>query len=197
MATPAGYAECSYSFTQAGLIRPAFITFGVDPSETAIDLIATAVQAAFTAAGSLNTVMDSSVQMVNTRVSLGTETAEDLVYNLPSAIAGGGGTTGSLPPNCAVLIRKVTARGGRRGRGRVYVPWAINETAVDEVGIIAGAAVTTLQNAANAWRAALVTQNVPMVVLHNPGLTATGAPDVVTSLRVDPLIATQRRRLGR
>ena len=54
-----------------------------------------------------------------------------------------------------------------------------------------------LQTLANSFLAALTSGGVPMVILHNPGKTVPGAPNTVTSLSVDRLIATQRRRLGR
>jgi len=48
-----------------------------------------------------------------------------------------------------------------------------------------------------AWRLALSSAAVPLVLLHAPGQTALPPPDPVTGLTVDRIVATQRRRLGR
>jgi hypothetical protein len=94
-------------------------------------------------------------------------------------------------------VRKNTARGGRRGRGRIYLPWFIAEDGVDEVGLITPGTIGAIQAAMDVWRTKLVDFDLPMYVLHNSGISATGTPDQVTSLRVQGMIATQRRRLGR
>ena len=197
MPTPPGFAECSYALTQTGLVRPAYITFGVDPTSTDPATIAGALATAWASAGSLNSIMDNSVTMTAVRVSLGTDGSGDLVYVLSATVTGGGGTIGSLPPNCAVLFHKATARGGRRGRGRMYLPWSIADSSVDDVGVINSTNVTAHTAAASAWQAALSAGGNPLVLLHAPGKTATPPPDPVTSMTADRLIATQRRRIGR
>ena len=198
MPTPPGYASCSYQLNQTGLVRPAFITFGVDPTGTDPATIAGQLATAYTSAGSLNTLIDQSVTMSAVRVSLGTDGTGDLVYVLATTVTGGNALgTSSLPPNCAVLIHKSTARGGRRGRGRMYLPWTVAEANVDETGVIGATQVTQHNAAVSAWQSALSAGSNPLVLLHSPGKTAQPAPDPVTSMACDRLIATQRRRLGR
>lgn len=79
----------------------------------------------------------------------------------------------------------------------MYVPWCTSDTNVDEAGRIAPAEVTTLQSAFAGFRTALATASADMVILHNEGSSAPGAPDFVTSVSVDNIVGTQRRRLGR
>jgi hypothetical protein len=141
--------------------------------------------------------MDSTVSLTATRVSLGTDGSADLVYVLSASVAGGGGSMVSAPPNCAVLVKKSTDLGGRRGRGRMYIPWCVLGVNISEAGVIAGASVTSIQNAVNAWRTALTTRAVPLVLLHRPGKSALAPPSPVTGLAVDNRVATQRRRVGR
>lgn len=196
MPTPPGYADIAIAFSQNTVIRPAYITFGADPTDTTVETVGANVINAINAAGSLKTVIDSSVTISEIVVSLGTDGTADITGSVPTAIIGG--ASGSyVPPNCAVLVRKNTARGGRRGRGRFFIPWAVTTINCGETGIIASAYVTTLQNAMNAFLTALTTFTVPMYLLHSPGQTAEGPPNLVTSLTVDPLVGTQRRRLGR
>lgn len=196
MPTAPGYADVSVGITLTGMTRVAYITFGVDPTATDPVTVNTSVMAAIQSAGSLVSMIDSGAIITRLRVSLGTDGAEDLVSDVGYSVSGGKSAT-SLPPNCALLVHKRTARGGRRGRGRLFIPWAVAETDVDEAGIITAPVVTTAQTASNAFLTALGVNNVPMAVLHSPGQTAEGAPNLVTGLTVDRLISTQRRRLGR
>ena len=197
MPTPPGFADISIRMVQSGLTRPAYITFGVDPTATDPSQVCTSVQTAYTAAGSLNTLIDTSVTTTGVRASLGTDGSADLVYQSDITVAGGKTNATCVPPNCAILARKATARGGRRGRGRMYIPFAINDSDVDEAGLITSAYRTTINNALQAFLTALGVNSVPMVLLHSPGLTSQGPPDTVLSLVADTLIGTQRRRLGR
>lgn len=197
MPTPVGYAECSYQITQTGLTRPAYVTFGVDPSGGDPVALADAVYGAWGASGSLKTILDATASLTAVRVAMGTDGGGDLVYVKSVSDAGGGGAMGTLPPNCAVLFHKTTARGGRRGRGRMYFPWSVSETNVDEAGGITGSIVTAHTTAATNWRLALTAASCPLVLLHEEGKTAVPPPDAVTGMVCDPRIATQRRRIGR
>lgn len=196
MPTPPGFADCSYEIKQLGLNRPAYCTFGVDPVDTDPSLVATALLGAFNAAGSFKSILDSSATLTAVRVSLGTDGTADLVTVLPASAAGGT-TAVTTPPNVAILVHKATARGGRRGRGRMYLPWCAQATQIDEAGQVNATLITTLNAAMLAWRVALNTANCPLVLLHGPGKTGVPAPDPVLTLTVDRLAATQRRRLGR
>jgi hypothetical protein len=110
----------------------------------------------------------------------------------------GAGSADYLPQNCALLVKKQTNRGGRRGRGRFYVPMILPEASVDPVGNISGPQIEQKQTAADGFLEQLSTGplNTPMVLLHNTeGVSTAGAPDPVTKLTVDGVISTQRRRL--
>ena len=203
MATPPGFALCSYELKHGSMSRSAFLTFGCDPTLTSPIDVAILVKGAFTAAGSLASIIDSNVQLQNTRVSLGTDGNEDIVGSDPTT-APCTKALSSLPANCAVMVHKRTTRGGRRGRGRMYLPWTIASSSVTEVGGLLAGDVTTIQNACNAWLTAMNSAVGPVVLLHRPSSpdiqgppSTPGSPNVVTQLVVDPLIATQRRRLGR
>lgn len=197
MATPPGFADCSYQLNQTGLTRPAYVTFGCDPTSTDPATVAGSLATAWTSAGSLNSIMDNTVTMTAVRVSLGTDGTADLVYVLATTVVGGQTITSALPPNCAVLIHKATARGGRRGRGRMYLPWTIAEGFVDEAGVVTGSEITKHNAAVSAWQAAMTAGGNPLVLLHSPGRTSIPAPDPITNMSTDRLVATQRRRIGR
>ena len=196
MPTAPGFADCSIEFTYAGFPRKSYVTLGVNPSDTDPLLVGTDVAEAMATTGSALDIIDSQVTMTGVYVAMGTDGGEDLHGFVPRSDAGRASGVGS-PNNCAFLVHKRTARGGRRGRGRIYWPWSVQESNVDENGVILAANVTLVQGKMNTFLTALNTNGTPMVLLHSPGMTAEGPPNDVTSLQADGIIGTQRRRLGR
>lgn len=196
MPTPPGFADCSIELTHALSTRPAYITFGVDPSLTDPTLVAADVLNAARATGSLTKHLDSQVVLTAVRVSMGTDGGGDLVY-VGQYTEACSGVASAAPLPTAILVHKVTARGGRRGRGRMYIPWFTNGSNISETGVVTGSEVTACNVVLETFRAALAAGGNPMVLLHGEGRTPLGAPDVVTKLVADSLVGTQRRRLGR
>ena len=196
MPTTPGYADITIKLRHNLLSRQCALTWGVQPTATDPIQVCNQVGLAVTGATTLEGVMDNDVTIVGIRASLGTDGAADNVGEINTTLQCDG-VYAAPPANCAVLVHKRTARGGRRGRGRLFVPWAISEGDVDEVGKISTSTVGALQTKFNNLLTQLTTNNVPMVLLHSEGQTPAGAPNLVTSLVVDPLISTQRRRLGR
>lgn len=191
-----GYGDCSVKLVLATLARPAYVTFGINPTATDATTVAGDLKAAWLATGSLNARLDTNVTATEFQVRLGTDGGEDLAGVSTNATAGLL-SAATVPPNVAVLCHKRTARGGRRGRGRMFLPWFVNVGDVAETGIIQSATVTSIQTAAAVFIGELSSRSMPMVILHGPGNSSMGAPDVVTTVQVSSLVATQRRRLGR
>lgn len=102
-----------------------------------------------------------------------------------------GGTGGESPAACA-LVKKNTAHGGRRGRGRFYIP-GVPQSAFG----IGGLTGPTYQAAANAslqdFLDQLTAAGAGPVLLHGPD-HPTESPYLITSFFFDSRIATQRRR---
>lgn len=107
-----------------------------------------------------------------------------------------------LPNNCALLVKKNTGKGGRRNRGRMFLPAGyLPNTEVNHTGAISGWA-GTMQSNINQFYENLTdltilggTDRVALqpVLFHNgaPGPT----PTDVTQLLVDNKIATMRERM--
>jgi hypothetical protein len=196
MGTPVGFADCSYKLTRSDMSRSSYVTFGVQTTMTDPMSIAAVLVTAFTSTGGFAAFLDSGASLTETRVALGTGTGEDVVGIDPTISAGQKGGVTS-PPNVAMLVHKRTARGGRRGRGRMFVPWSWTTAEVQENGVVLATPLTTANVAVNAWLTKINTGLGAMVILHGPGKSTLGAPNTVTSLSVDNIIGTQRRRLGR
>lgn len=193
---PAGFALGVLRWTVAGDLEEQISTLGLRPgvSDTAQSL-AEALHTSATQGGSIAapTAMNIPWVFVGTRVHWAVETGIDTyVHNAPVAGTGSGST--ACPSNCSALVTKVTTRGGRRGRGRMFLPAAIiSDTFVDTNGVIDSGTFPTIQNRVIAFRGQLVINNLDPVLFHNDG----SAPDDITDLRLETQIATQRRRMRR
>jgi len=186
---PSGYAAISVPFAHDGLARKAYITFGVD-----VDVSLT----------SANDVANAVLDSIDTTFQNAISGNVDIGPVVASFNSGGGPVTGesdtqlpglaainAVPSNVALLVRKGTILSGRANRGRFYIPWALEESDVDAIGIIDGTTRSDWQTLMNSFLTALTTNGVPMVVLHQ----GAGTPAGVSSLTVASIVATQRRRL--
>jgi len=141
-------------------------------------------------------MIDNQVVMQSVTVRIGQASGEPVV-GVDATAHPGSLSISSLPPNCALLVHKVTAAGGRRGRGRFFIPWTTDKESVNEAGILETGSVDSRRNTLATWLTALSTNGVPMVLLHGEGKTALIPPTPVALLQPMTLLATQRRRLGR
>jgi len=199
---PTGFAQVLLPFTHALLARSAVITYGLDITDAGGDALQVADEQPVIFANAWATELDSQVTIGPATLRVGQDGSD------PLAVVGGSTDVGTetaamLPPNCALLVKKSTSTGGRKGRGRCYIPWVVQEAAANDVGTIDSTSLGVRQGDANAWRTDLElgttgTYATPMVLLHDSsGAGPEPSPSVVNTLTCDPLIATQRRRLGR
>lgn len=101
-------------------------------------------------------------------------------------------TGGAATPNVAYLVHKNTNLGGRRGRGRMFIPGVTEET-VDGAGNLTSGTVSSWNTALATLLVTLATNDLPAYLLHD-GPTP---PTAVQTLTIDGRVATQRRRLRR
>lgn len=79
----------------------------------------------------------------------------------------------------------------------MFLPWFIAEGHVESTGTIASAGLVPLQDAMDFFLLQIAQVGLPMVLLHDPGKTPELEPNAVTSLSVDSVISTQRKRVVR
>lgn len=191
MTIPSGYAQVRLIFSPGGGVPlGAEVCFGVVTSLTdPADVIGEVNEALFTDAD-WSKFWATNVEMTSIAAKMGpdaTGTAAEIAH---SEIGGMSGTAGAA--GVATLVRKVSALGGRANRGRIYFPGP-SETAVLEGGILDGSVVTGLAVEAADGLNNLDARDVAMVILHEGAAT----PTLVTSLQVQAVIASQRRRQRR
>lgn len=190
MIIPSGHGQVNVQFVGDNLPTGAECTFGIlnVGGLTAIQA-AEAVETAIAAAAVMAEFVDDE-RIGNIHVKLGPNATGAFADNAVE-ISGGVSTTGTSP-NVAVLIKKSTTLGGRKGAGRMFWP-GCPEGAIGSDGTIDGAAVLAITSVFNDLRDELDAQGVPMMLLHNDST----APNLVSSMSCDSVGATQRRRLRR
>jgi hypothetical protein len=115
----------------------------------------------------------------------------------------GGDGFAALPSNCAALVRKRTAVGGRKNHGRMFLPAGyLAESRVGPTGVLATDLLAELGVALNDFQDAIEGDDngVPcqLLLFHQNVAGGTGDVDgatVITDLIAQPMIATQRRRM--
>lgn len=190
---PLNYSQVNLKFTGAAVPRGAEVTFGVaNTTSLSPTGVAACVEEAlgdFTGWSAFSNL----ARITSILVKNGPNATGPFV-EVP-ANSGGEGTGQPITPNVAVLVRKTTALGGRAGSGRMYWPGLL-EGNVNGAGVLEGHVVAGLQDAFNAFWLSLETLNVPPMLLHGPGSPVSDDfPTVITAFNVDPVVATQRRRL--
>jgi hypothetical protein len=200
---PEGFAQLELTMRHALLTRPALVTWG--QAHTGSVTVGTVNALWGVVFNAIDSTTDSSVTIGPLKAVVGTATDEHLVVQGSSFGVGTVVATGFLNAGQAVLVRKLTSRGGRRGRGRFYWPWIIDEGSINEVGQLDASAVANLEALFDQLLIdiAAVSGWDEMVVLHSPSgedvepPTTPGSPNTVTNLQVDPIVGSMRRRLNR
>ena len=187
MIIPEGYSQVTFFFSGSPVPLGAAIVFGVQNiSDSSPATVATQVRGAWSTGG-LRASWSNLCTMSHVLVKNGpndTGPSADVATTLLGSHADAPGGA-----QVSMLIGKVSSLGGRRGRGRMYIP-AIPESKIDPGGTLDATYASSAQTQATATLSAMLTNNVPMVLLHNDETI----PTPVTSLAVSNIVATQRRR---
>lgn len=178
-----GYSG-SGGVTAANIV--AFLNIGGDFDSTAGDIIGDAWANFYETVGH----EDWSFLSNSLWKDLRTDPADELVID--HAVGTGDATGGVLPAQCAAVLG-LSAGGGRRRKGRIYIP-GIAESYVDDgsrlVNTYAPAAVAAFQDFATTC--AVDAGWVPAVYSRTDGVAR-----AVSSIGMDDVIDTQRRRVNR
>jgi hypothetical protein len=194
---PAGFAEVIHSMSLVNDPEPMAITYGVqfdgqapvDAQDTVEDL-----HAAF--ASTLFGIPHSSYTLQQTELRFVVAELGPVQIAVTINPIQGTGSASPLPQNSAALFHKRSANAGRRNRGRFYLP-GLGEGSVDPAGRISIGEINAFNSLAANFLAGVraAASIAEMVILHSDGVSSAPAPTVVTFMNLDPVIATQRRRL--
>lgn len=205
---PNGWAQVVCHFFGNNAPHGAAIVFGVQnnddlPANTVASRVYTEVAAI------VDNLSSSDISFSTVTSKLGpNETGAIGSYTGATVTGAVGGT--SLSPASCLLIEKSSLFGGRRSRGRMYWPGVYDGWA-DDSGMLTAGVPATIDTQLDNLRTGLAAAEVPMALLHTPSYTweivggqprrvyadpgTVPVPYLVNDLVVDPMIATQRRRL--
>lgn len=133
----------------------------------------------------------SAMSLTDVQLWVGPSGSITTVSSTTGPSAGGSANT-ALPPNCSTVVRKHTATAGRRGRGRMHLPGALEQN-VDAWGVVSAAAIVTYNGRLASILADHVAAGAPMQLLHSSGSTV---PTPITLLDVSTKVGTLRKRLA-
>lgn len=194
---PTGYGQVTFVFQPFGTAQNVVITHGFhdtargsDPTDAADDY-----HTVMTAAGRPFETSNIGTQWTFVRVDTVIQSPTGPLLGTHPVGVQGTLVVEALPLNCAFLVAKTTSRGGRRGRGRMFVPpMSVAEGNIGPTGVIVGASLTAQQAKWTAARTAAAAGLFPPFLLHD---TSEIAPDAVNLWTLQARIATQRTRLRR
>lgn len=197
---PVGFAHILLPVWHVELTRRAAVTFGIAADlgdATPVEYLDYVVGSYV---GTIGQLTDAGVGIGPATGRFGQDGGEPL--SVEGTFQGAGDRTmDSLPPNVSALVKKSSNRGGRRGRGRMYLPWALADADVGDTGVIGTTPLGNLQTeVSNFWQALedgiSPVETAAMYLLHDSeGSTPAGSPNKVTALTLQSVIATQRRRV--
>ncbi len=189
---PGGFSQAIYRFSLAGDAEEMIFTLGIigPGSGTAEQLIAD-LHAAFVSAWPAANLL-SGYTFLGIRLIVGNTGGAPIVFDGTQAPVVGTNSGPALPPNCAFLVRKRTPLGGRAHRGRMYLPAGVGvgEDSVPATGVMLEAQRSALQTRVNT-----AFGGTNKAILHDSLTPGALSPTTITSLFLDPRLATQRRRL--
>lgn len=193
MIVPEGFANVHFVFSVAGSPNEMGFGIGFEPDEAmSTEDIAREASLAFSA-----TFFPTPTGLLTGWTYLGTRAAqttfgEPALADYQTVIAGTQ-TLGGPPCNTAVLVKKVTGLGGRRHRGRLFMPpFNLEEDQISNAGQLGTtymtSQVTKWGDVWDAWVAALL---LPVLLHTDPATPATA----ITAFVPQSLAASQRRRM--
>lgn len=119
------------------------------------------------------------------------------------AATAGGSSNNTPPPSVNVLVKKTTGLGGKHNRGRWYIPWTVDVSHVSELGGLDNTFISGYQPHINTFFGHLTADSIPMCIsnkIFNVPLpphyvTHIVKGPLVTAMTVEPVVASQRRRV--
>ena len=195
---PVGFVDVTMVLTNDLSTKDNTWGFGLDPDgsdwETDVTGLALAIYGCFTGDSSVP-YDDSHIlthwSFVGVSAAWSTEDGPIIDQHFDPVASGASGET--IPINCAVLLKKNTASGGRRNRGRAFLPPCFpTEANVDGVGTVFSGSLSDMQDWYGGAYDNMVALSLQPVLFH---AEAPFTPTALTGWSVQSKIATQRRRL--
>lgn len=193
MIIPPGYCNVQFLMLDATNNHQYMTAIGVHLE--ASDLGTLAADAAGAWEDNLAQFVGNEVAGTNIRTVLGTADPSEPLVNDHGTFVAGSASSDAAPPNVALLIRKRTELGGRRNRGRMFLPKP-TESGIEEAGTLSSGQYSAFRVAVDAFYDGIAAADgVTEVSLFHSSPPNT--PTAIVALDAQRMVATQRRRLRR
>jgi len=171
---PEGYAQVNLIWTGTSVPLGAQCAFGIEVGSPLLTPagVGDAVRIAFEGSD-LDAVIATGCNLTTVLVKFG-PTATGPSAEVPAVVNGTGGNAMDSP-GVATLLRKLTAFGGRSGRGRMYLP-CTPEAGANPGGRLTPTFQAQVDARAESFLDKLEVAEIPMVLLHRAGAPLT-VPD--------------------
>lgn len=200
---PEGYGQARISFSLSGDPDPMGFGIGFKASVSATQAQGAAALAALEDDWS-STFISTAASFYQGWTYLGAtatfNSSDGGVVHLEHPHVVAGTSIGETPPqNCTELVKKLTGSGGRKFRGRAYIPpFNLLENTVNKAGVLDAAVVANQQAGWDTFLAAANGDTAYDVYLLHRSMPKDGIvppPTLITKFVMEQQIATQRRRL--
>lgn len=193
---PPGFGNAAFVFTSSTGTPPIVTTLGIDMSAAGGDFVGVADLLFASYAVNIGPETDTSLTLDRVNLTVGDDGPSGSVDSTMTPTAGTRSGTGP-PVSMAVIVRKVTADVGRRGRGRMFLPGLLTTTNVDENGIVASGRRTEIITAVGAFLSDISDVGaspapVEPVLLHS---SAPADPTPIVNIAISPLVGWIRGRI--
>ena len=195
LAIPTGYGSAAFIFSSVSGTAPFVTTCGVDLSAAGGDFVAAADSIFNIWKANILPIQDSGLTLDRVTLAVGQDGPGGSVDSTETPSPGLNSVT-STPFAVGAIMRKVTNRLGRPGRGRMFVPGLVSNSQVDEAGTILPARQAALNAAFEEFRLdmfTLGTPNTQCVLLHGEGVT--GPPEPIQAFSCSDLVGIIRGRI--
>lgn len=193
---PTGFGEAAWHFTSTSGTPDFVTTCGVDLSDAGGDFAGAAEALWDYYAGSIMQETSNHVQITRCVLRVGND-GPTSAYESSHTPVGGGSAGAHGPLSMAIIARKVTNVGGRRGRGRMFMPGTAGEGTVDESGRVLEVHAALVNTKLNTLQSYMENGNanhqvvLPPVLLHSDGST----PTPIVDFAVGSLVGWIRGRI--
>lgn len=204
---PIGFADVTVHWSLEGDADELICTYGIDvlaPPLTSADVAV--MSGPWETFWETPGTFPADYHYLGLSVSVPTDGPGPMLLEFSTDVPGAGGSGSGVPQNTTFLVKKNTAFGGRRNRGRMYLP-GVGESIVGPTGTVSGGAHGVISNGLDDLFTTLHgpgTNTADIVIFHSYPWTGDvdpgppvgfPAPTPCTSWSLDNTVASQRRRL--
>lgn len=195
LVVPPGYANAAFTFTGAVGTQPYVTTLGLSyglQDESVVD-VANALFDYYV--DNLLPVTTNQLTLDRVQLYVGDDGPSGSVDSSRAPVPGAISSSNFTPTAMSAIARKVTARLGRSGRGRMFLPGVLGEANVDQDGTIQAVHRTALNLALFGFREDMVAADGIAMLPYLLHTNATQEPDLITSFVVSDLVGWIRGRI--